>query len=107
MELKLHKVGNSLATTWSMEVLIRLDVTEGDKLHVVETQHGVLVTAAFISIQSVAQFGGLGVEVREETFSRPPSSPWLQLIALVLSKLTHFMMATSARRISSPSSFLN
>ncbi|MBC8270376.1 MAG: AbrB/MazE/SpoVT family DNA-binding domain-containing protein [Rhodospirillaceae bacterium] len=44
MELKLRKVGNSLATTWPKEVLNRLNVSEGDKLHVVETQHGVLVT---------------------------------------------------------------
>ena len=44
MELKLRKVGNSLATTWPKEVLNRLNVHEGDKLHVVETQHGVLIT---------------------------------------------------------------
>ncbi len=44
MELKLRKVGNSLATTWPKEILNRLNVQEGDKLHVVETQHGVLVT---------------------------------------------------------------
>ena len=44
MELKLRKVGNSLATTWPKEILSRLNVNEGDKLHVVETQHGVLIT---------------------------------------------------------------
>jgi antitoxin MazE len=44
MELKLRKVGNSLATTWPKEILNRLNVNEGDKLHVVETQHGVLIT---------------------------------------------------------------
>jgi len=44
MELKLRKTGNSLATTWPKEILNRLNVSEGDKLHVVETQHGVLVT---------------------------------------------------------------
>ena len=44
MELKLRKTGNSLATTWPKEILNRLNVTEGDKLYVVETAHGVLVT---------------------------------------------------------------
>jgi len=44
MELKLRKTGNSLATTWPKEILSRLNVKEGDTLHVVETPHGVLVT---------------------------------------------------------------
>jgi len=44
MELKLRKTGNSLATTWPKEILNRLNVGEGDKLHVVETTHGVLIT---------------------------------------------------------------
>lgn len=44
MELKLRKVGNSLATTWPREILNRLNVKEGDLLHVVETPHGVLIT---------------------------------------------------------------
>ena len=44
MNLKLRKTGNSLATTWPKEILNRLNVGEGDTLHVVETPHGVLVT---------------------------------------------------------------
>lgn len=44
MELKLRRTGNSLATTWPKEILNRLNVTEGDRLYVVETPHGVLVT---------------------------------------------------------------
>lgn len=44
MQLKLRKTGNSLATTWPKEILNRLNVGEGDKLHVVETAHGVLIT---------------------------------------------------------------
>ncbi len=44
MELKLRKAGNSLATTWPKEILNRLNVKEGDKLYVVETLHGVLIT---------------------------------------------------------------
>ncbi len=44
MELKLRKTGNSLATTWPKEILSRLNVKEGDKLYVVDTPHGVLVT---------------------------------------------------------------
>ncbi|MCG8508089.1 MAG: AbrB/MazE/SpoVT family DNA-binding domain-containing protein [Rhodospirillales bacterium] len=44
MELKLRKTGNSLATTWPKEILNRLNVKEGDRLHAVETPHGVLVT---------------------------------------------------------------
>ena len=44
MELKLRKTGNSLATTWPKEILSRLNVKEGDKLYVVETPHGVLIT---------------------------------------------------------------
>ena len=42
--LKVRKVGNSLSTIWPKEVLARLNVTEGDQLYAVETQHGVLVT---------------------------------------------------------------
>ena len=44
MKLKLRKTGNSLATTWPKEILSRLNVKEGDRLYVVETQHGVMVT---------------------------------------------------------------
>lgn len=44
MELKLRKTGNSLATTWPKELLSQLNVGEGDKLYVVNTPHGVLVT---------------------------------------------------------------
>ena len=44
MELKLRKNGNSLATTWPKEILNRFNVKEGDKLYVVETSHGALVT---------------------------------------------------------------
>ncbi len=33
-----------LGMAWPKEILNRLKVHEGDKLHVVETQHGVLVT---------------------------------------------------------------
>ena len=44
MELKLRRTGNSLATTWPKELLSRLNVKEGDRLFVVETLHGVLVT---------------------------------------------------------------
>ena len=44
MELKLRRTGNSLATTWPKELLHRLNVKEGDRLFVVETPHGVLVT---------------------------------------------------------------
>ena len=44
MELKLRRTGNSLATTWPKEILNRHNVTEGDRLYVVETPHGVLVT---------------------------------------------------------------
>ncbi len=43
MKLKLRKTGNCLATTWPKEILNRLNVGEGDTLHVVETPHGVLV----------------------------------------------------------------
>ncbi len=44
INLKLRKVGNSLATTRPKEILNRLNVSEGDRLHVVETLHGVLIT---------------------------------------------------------------
>ena len=42
--LKLRKTGNSLSTVWSKELLARLRVKDGDQLHVVETQHGFMVT---------------------------------------------------------------
>jgi len=44
MELKLRKIGNSLATIWPKEILNRLNVKESDKLYAVETLHGVLIT---------------------------------------------------------------
>ena len=44
MELKLRRTGNSLSTTWPKEILNRMNVGEGDKLFVVETPHGVMVT---------------------------------------------------------------
>jgi len=44
LQLKLRKTGNSLATIWPREILNRLNVKEGDKLYVVETRHGVLIT---------------------------------------------------------------
>jgi antitoxin MazE len=43
-ELKLRKTGNSLSTTWPKELLARLNVKEGDRLFVIETRHGVMVT---------------------------------------------------------------
>ena len=45
MELKLRKTGHSLATTWPEELLSKLNVSEGDTLYAVETNHGVLVTS--------------------------------------------------------------
>ncbi|MDP6564183.1 MAG: AbrB/MazE/SpoVT family DNA-binding domain-containing protein [Alphaproteobacteria bacterium] len=44
MELKLRKIGDALVTIWPKELLDRLNVKEGDKLHVVETSQGMLVT---------------------------------------------------------------
>jgi putative addiction module antidote len=43
-QLKLRKTGNSLSTTWPKELLARLNVKEGDRLFVIETRHGVMVT---------------------------------------------------------------
>jgi antitoxin MazE len=43
-ELKLRKTGNSLSTTWPKELLARLNLKEGDRLFVIETRHGVMVT---------------------------------------------------------------
>ena len=43
-ELKLRRTGNSLTTTWPKEHLARLNVKEGDRLFVIETRHGVMVT---------------------------------------------------------------
>jgi antitoxin MazE len=43
-QLKLRKTGNSLSTTWPKELLSRLNVKEGDRLFVIETRHGVMVT---------------------------------------------------------------
>ena len=44
MRVKLRRTGNSLSTTWPKEVLARMNVKEGDELHLIETQHGVMVT---------------------------------------------------------------
>jgi antitoxin MazE len=43
-QLKLRRTGNSLSTTWPKELLARLNVKEGDRLFVIETRHGVMVT---------------------------------------------------------------
>jgi antitoxin MazE len=43
-QLKLRKTGNSLSTTWPKELLARLNVKAGDRLFVIETRHGVMVT---------------------------------------------------------------
>ena len=43
-QLKLRKTGNSLSTTWPKELLSRRNVKEGDRLFVIETRHGVMVT---------------------------------------------------------------
>ena len=43
-ELKLRRTGNSLSTTWPRDLLARLNVKEGDRLFVIETRHGVMVT---------------------------------------------------------------
>ncbi len=43
-ELKLRRTGNSLSTTWPKDLLARLNVKEGDRLFVIETRQGVMVT---------------------------------------------------------------
>jgi putative addiction module antidote len=43
-QLKLRRTGNSLSTTWPKELLSRLNVKEGDRLFVIETRHGFMVT---------------------------------------------------------------
>ncbi|MGH6933970.1 MAG: AbrB/MazE/SpoVT family DNA-binding domain-containing protein [Dongiaceae bacterium] len=43
MRVKLRRTGNSLSTTWPKDMLVRLNVKEGDELFLVETQHGVMV----------------------------------------------------------------
>jgi putative addiction module antidote len=43
-QLKLRRTGNSLSTTWPKELLARLNVREGDRLFVIETPQGVMVT---------------------------------------------------------------
>jgi antitoxin MazE len=44
LQLRLRKTGNSLSTTWPKELLARLNVKEGDRLFVIETRHGVMLT---------------------------------------------------------------
>jgi putative addiction module antidote len=43
-QLKLRKIGTSLSTSRTKELLSRLNVKEGDRLFVVEIPHGVMVT---------------------------------------------------------------
>ena len=43
-ELTLRRTGNSLSTTWPKELLARLNVKEGDRLFVIETRHGIMIT---------------------------------------------------------------
>lgn len=44
MEMKLKKIGGSVAAVFPKELLGRLNASAGDVLHVVETPHGVLLT---------------------------------------------------------------
>jgi putative addiction module antidote len=44
MRVKLRRTGNSLSTTWPKDMLVRMNVAEGDELYLVETQDSVLVT---------------------------------------------------------------
>lgn len=44
-KLKVRKIGNSLGVILPVEELKRLNVGEGDELHVVETKDGVELTA--------------------------------------------------------------
>ena len=41
MEIKLRKIGNSLGSTFPKEVLDRLGLKEGDKMHLVVTADGI------------------------------------------------------------------
>jgi putative addiction module antidote len=43
-QLKLRRTGHSLSTAWPKDLLARLNVKEGDRLFVIETQHGVILT---------------------------------------------------------------
>lgn len=43
--LKIRKIGNSLGTILPTELLNRMNVQEGDDLHVVETESGIELTA--------------------------------------------------------------
>jgi len=42
--LKLTRIGNSTGLVLPKEILARLNAKEGDKLHAVETQHGIMIT---------------------------------------------------------------
>lgn len=42
--LKIRKVGNSLGITLPQDVLKKLNVNEGDSLHVIETSDGIHLT---------------------------------------------------------------
>lgn len=42
--LKIRKVGNSLGITLPQDVLKKLNVNEGDSLHVIETSEGIQLT---------------------------------------------------------------
>lgn len=44
MQLKVRKIGHSLGTIWPKDVLARLNVKEGDRLSVIETTQGFMVT---------------------------------------------------------------
>ena len=43
--LRIRKIGNSLGTILPTELLNRMNVQEGDDLHVVETESGIELTA--------------------------------------------------------------
>lgn len=55
IQLKLRRTGNSLSTSWPKELLSRLNVKEGDRLFVVETRHGVMVTPSDPKFEATMQ----------------------------------------------------
>lgn len=55
MRVKLRRTGNSLSTSWPKDVLRRMNVSEGDELYLIETQHGVMVTPYDPGVEKVLE----------------------------------------------------
>ena len=66
--LKLRAVGKSTGVIFPKELLAKLNVKEGDELHVVETSNGILLTASDPTVAAAIEIAREGMRDYREVF---------------------------------------